>query len=66
MKILSSPYVHAKLLLVDGERAYIGSVNFSAQSMDKNRELGILVSQPDVIERLKGVFETDWASATGL
>jgi len=64
MKILSSPYVHAKLLLVDGERAYIGSVNFSAQSMDKNRELGILVSQPDIIEKLRQTFEIDFESTT--
>ena len=62
MKTLASPYIHAKLLLVDGERAYIGSVNFSQFSLDKNRELGIIISQPDVIERLSQTFEKDWAA----
>lgn len=59
-RILSSPYVHAKLLLVDSSRAYVGSVNFSTQSLDKNRELGIIISQPDVVERLAQVFESDF------
>lgn len=62
MKTISSPYIHAKLLIVDGARAYIGSVNFSGYSLDKNRELGILVSQPDIIARLGQSFETDWNS----
>lgn len=65
-KTLSSPYVHAKLLLIDGQRAYVGSVNFSQQSLDRNRELGILISQPDVIERLKQAFETDFEAGTPL
>lgn len=66
VKTLSSPYAHAKLLLVDGQRAYAGSVNFSQQSLDRNRELGILISQPDIIERLKQAFETDFEAGTPL
>lgn len=64
VKTLSSPYLHAKLLLVDGQYAYVGSVNFSSQSLDKNRELGILISQPDIIEGLNQAFENDWAVAS--
>jgi phosphatidylserine/phosphatidylglycerophosphate/cardiolipin synthase-like enzyme len=37
-------YVHAKLILVDGKRAFVGSQNFSAVSLDANREVGIIVS----------------------
>ncbi|MCL4389973.1 MAG: phospholipase D-like domain-containing protein [Patescibacteria group bacterium] len=59
-RTLSAPYVHAKLLLIDSKRAYIGSVNLSTQSLDQNRELGILISQPDVIDRLVLTFENDW------
>ncbi|MBI4099960.1 hypothetical protein HY440_03035 [Candidatus Microgenomates bacterium] len=62
-KTLGSPYVHAKLIVVDGERVYLGSVNLSAQSLDKNRELGILISQNDIVERINQVFSTDWANA---
>lgn len=59
-KFLSSPYVHAKLIVVDGERAYLGSVNLSSQSLDKNRELGIIIAQPDVVNRINQVFAQDW------
>ena len=60
---ISSPHIHAKLLLVDNLRAYVGSVNFSTQSMDQNRELGIIVSEEDVIETLTETFGNDWELA---
>ncbi len=62
-KTLSSPYIHAKLIVVDGERAYLGSVNLSGQSLDQNRELGILISQGDIIERITQIFDRDWENA---
>lgn len=31
-------------ILVDNKKAYVGSVNLSSQSMDQNRELGIIIS----------------------
>lgn len=63
VRTLSSPYVHAKLVLVDKTRAYVGSVNFSDASLDQNRELGILISQPDIVDRLDRTFEEDWGRA---
>lgn len=61
VKFLSSPYVHAKLIVVDGQRAYLGSVNLSSQSLDKNRELGIIIAQSDVVDRINQVFAEDWS-----
>lgn len=66
VKTLSSPYMHAKLILVDGVRGYSGSINFTGHSMDLNRELGILFSQGDIIARAQGTFEEDWLNATDL
>lgn len=63
LRTLSKPYVHAKLILVDQQRAYVGSVNLTTQSLDQNREMGILVSQPDIISRFVKTFETDWTKA---
>ncbi|MBI3887659.1 hypothetical protein HY310_01155 [Candidatus Microgenomates bacterium] len=62
-RYLKSPYPHAKLILVDMEKAYVGSINLTTQSMDQNRELGILVAQPNIIERLNQTFDKDWQSA---
>ncbi len=64
VKTISSPYMHAKMLVSDNTKAYIGSINFSTQSMDQNRELGIILTVPDDIETLENTFEKDWDNAT--
>lgn len=40
------PYVHAKAIFVDGEIGYIGSINFTQNSIDNNREVGLLFLEP--------------------
>jgi cardiolipin synthase len=39
---LASPVVHAKAMVIDGRRFYVGSVNFTRASLDDNREFGML------------------------
>ena len=38
--------VHAKLLIVDGERALVGSMNIDRSAFDLRRELGIIIDDP--------------------
>jgi cardiolipin synthase A/B len=52
--------VHAKLLIVDDERAQVGSMNIDRSAFDLRRELGITTADPAVVTRLKAVFESDW------
>jgi phosphatidylserine/phosphatidylglycerophosphate/cardiolipin synthase-like enzyme len=58
-------YIHAKMALADygtpSAQAYIGSENFSCTSLFKNRECGILVSEPAILERLNTTYASDWA-----
>lgn len=63
VKTLHSPYIHAKLVLVDGEKAYVGSINLTTQSMDENREVGMLIEQPDIVAQLQTSFLADWSIA---
>lgn len=53
-------YIHAKIIVVDGIKAFVGSENISTQSLDQNRELGILVSDTNVLGTLQSTFQTDW------
>lgn len=53
--------VHAKLLIVDDDRALVGSMNIDRSAFDLRRELGITISDPAVVARLKEVFDADWA-----
>lgn len=59
----ASLYIHAKMILVDGREAFIGSQNFSETSQEENRELGIVMTNPAIIQSLSKTFATDWENA---
>jgi len=52
--------LHAKLLIADGARALIGSMNIDRSAFDLRRELGIVVDDAPIVDRLVEVFERDW------
>jgi cardiolipin synthase A/B len=64
IRLSRSLYIHAKLIVADGERAFIGSQNLSATSLDQNRELGIIVDDPVNLSRLTRTFAIDFRAAT--
>ena len=56
--------MHAKDIIVDHREAFIGSENISTQSLNSNREVGILLADQSAISRLKETFARDWGAAT--
>jgi phosphatidylserine/phosphatidylglycerophosphate/cardiolipin synthase-like enzyme len=61
---LPTLFIHAKVSLVDGEWFFVGSENFSRNSLNRNREAGVVLAADDVdMESVRNVFETDWANA---
>ena len=42
-------YMHAKLIIVDSTLGFTGSENFSSNSLDNNRELGIVIGDPQAV-----------------
>ncbi len=58
--------LHGKMMLADGTRAIIGSVNLAPGSFDARRELAIEVKDPDVIEPLVRVVRQDWERSVPL
>lgn len=57
---LAKPYVHAKMLLIDDRYLVVGSINYSPNALDNNREIAVIVTDPGVIEKFKERFEADW------
>jgi cardiolipin synthase A/B len=61
-------YIHAKAIVADAgysdERVFVGSENFSAASLRRNRELGIATRQHAVIAAISAVLAQDFAGAT--
>ncbi len=58
---LAYPDVHAKVIVVDGQRAFVGSQNLTATSLDQNREVGIVTDDPSVLRQLRQTFAADWS-----
>nr|WP_226827518.1 phospholipase D-like domain-containing protein [Igneacidithiobacillus copahuensis] len=54
-------YMHAKMI-VGGKDAFIGSENFSESSLNRNREMGLLLNGSD-IAKLQAQFDRDWSRA---
>jgi cardiolipin synthase A/B len=52
--------LHAKMILADGVRGIVGSINLAPGSFDSRRELAIEVRDDDVTERLLEVAQHDW------
>jgi cardiolipin synthase A/B len=54
-------YMHAKIIIVDSQQAFVGSENISAASLDHNRELGVIVSDQNVLNTIQLTFQQDWS-----
>jgi cardiolipin synthase A/B len=52
--------LHGKILLADGLRAVVGSINLAPGSFDSRRELAIEVRDDEVVRRLHKVVQHDW------
>ena len=60
------PYIHAKVITVDGQSSYVGSINFSFNSITRAREVGIIVDDSDIADQISTEFEKDWTAAQAL
>jgi cardiolipin synthase len=57
---LTMPYEHAKAAIIDDDLVYVGSVNYTAGSMDNNREVGIAVANKTLSKDLEKYFQRFW------
>jgi phosphatidylserine/phosphatidylglycerophosphate/cardiolipin synthase-like enzyme len=61
IRFLPAPYLHAKVIIADNSRAYVGSENLTANSLDNNRELGMLLDDQTIVGSLLATNAEDWA-----
>ncbi len=55
-------YLHAKAIVVDGTKAWMGSVNGSTTALTKNREFGIYFDDSTDVSSLDSIFSSDFAN----
>lgn len=60
VRMMQSLYIHSKVMIIDGEFALVGSQNYTMTSLDRNREVGLVVDDPVLVERVVVIFERDW------
>jgi len=53
--------LHVRTIIRDGKRAFVGSQSLRRLELDKRREVGVIVTDVNVVEQLQDVFEKDWA-----
>jgi cardiolipin synthase A/B len=57
-------YIHAKVILADygttNQKLFVGSQNFSYDSLDKNRELGLIMAAPALLSSMNGTLAKDF------
>jgi cardiolipin synthase len=52
--------LHIRAIIRDGRRAFLGSQSLRRLELEKRREVGVIVTDPNVVERMLEVFESDW------
>ena len=55
-------YIHAKMILTSS-RVFLGSPKLSSTSLERNRELGLITSNPTIRASLRRTFDADYAGA---
>ncbi len=58
-----SYYIHAKVLVTDDRRALVSSQNLSDGSLERNRELGVVITSGPLVRALAADVAADAASA---
>jgi len=57
---LKHPSPHSKMMLADGKRAIVGSINFTPGTLEGRRDLAIEIHDDDIVSGIKKVFLQDW------
>jgi phosphatidylserine/phosphatidylglycerophosphate/cardiolipin synthase-like enzyme len=56
--------LHAKCIVIDSIRFFIGSQNLREVSLDSRREVGLIVEDDAMARKIERVFDEDWVNAT--
>jgi cardiolipin synthase A/B len=53
--------LHVRAMIRDGRRAFVGSQSLRRLELEKRREIGVVVTDENVVRQMQEVFESDWA-----
>ncbi len=56
---IKKPKIHSKAILIDEQILYIWSINMSDSSIDKNREIWIILKEKNIIKEFLNIYNSD-------
>jgi len=61
VRAVGAPAIHGKVVVADDRTLYVGSVNLTPTSLDDNRELGLLLAEPQIAAEVGAIVAADAA-----
>jgi phosphatidylserine/phosphatidylglycerophosphate/cardiolipin synthase-like enzyme len=59
---LSNMRLHTRTIIRDGAQAFIGSQSLRGNELDARREVGLIIHEAKIVNKLMATFESDWKS----
>jgi phosphatidylserine/phosphatidylglycerophosphate/cardiolipin synthase-like enzyme len=53
--------LHARVIIQDGKKAFLGSQSLRRLELDGRREVGVIFTDPGPVKQLVSTFESDWS-----
>jgi len=63
LRKLAKLRLHARAMVADGARAFVGSQSLRRMELDQRREVGLIVGESKIAKQIQDVFEADWEEA---
>ena len=63
VRTMTKQRLHARAIVRDGSRAFIGSQSLRKNELDQRREVGLIVTDSRIAGQIQKQFETDWENA---
>ena len=60
--VLSQTHQNVEAIVVDDVIAYTGSENLTFTSLNRNREIGVFVTEADGVATMTATFNKDWST----
>jgi phosphatidylserine/phosphatidylglycerophosphate/cardiolipin synthase-like enzyme len=61
LKGMGVDYIHNKGVLVDGAYTLVASINWGQNSVENNREAGVILASPQINQHYQALFNSDWS-----
>lgn len=53
--------MHVRVIIRDGQRAFVGSQSLRKLELENRREIGLIIDEAPIVRQLQAFFEEDWS-----